>query len=66
MKAFARTCTKMLGWRGLKDSDTIVFNGEFTDICAARGYWFAEYLGHNMFMYWTAILGAGESWASQQ
>ena len=38
---------EMLGWRGVRASDTIVFYGEFTDMCAARGFWFAEYLGHD-------------------
>ena len=36
----------LLGWRGVRESDTIVFSGEFTDYCVARGFWFAEYLGH--------------------
>ena len=47
LKAFTRMWAEMLGWRGVRDSDTIVFYGEFTDMCAARGFWFAEYLGHN-------------------
>lgn len=36
----------LLGWRGVRDTDTIVFYGAFTDMCAARGFWFTEYLGH--------------------
>ena len=47
LKAFTRMWAEMLGWRGVRDSDTIVFYGEFTDMCAARGFWFAEYLGHD-------------------
>ncbi len=46
LRAFTRMWAEMLGWRGLRGSDTIVFYGEFTDMCAARGFWFAEYLGH--------------------
>ena len=47
LKAFTRMWAEMLGWRGVRASDTIVFYGEFTDMCAARGFWFAEYLGHD-------------------
>ena len=47
LRAFTRMWAEMLGWRGVRNSDTIVFYGEFTDMCAARGFWFAEYLGHN-------------------
>ena len=47
LKAFTRMWAEMLGWRGVRDTDTIVFYGEFTDMCAARGFWFAEYLGHD-------------------
>ena len=47
LRAFTRMWAEMLGWRGVRDSDTIVFYGEFTDMCAARGFWFAEYLGHD-------------------
>ncbi len=36
----------LLGWRGIQAADTLVFCGAFTDMCAARGFWFAEYLGH--------------------
>jgi thiosulfate/3-mercaptopyruvate sulfurtransferase len=36
----------MLGWRGVKPTDTVVFYGAFSDMCAARGFWFAEYLGY--------------------
>ena len=47
LRAFTRMWAEMLGWRGVRDSDTIVFYGEFTDMCAARGFWFTEYLGHD-------------------
>ena len=47
LKAFTRMWAEMLGWRGVGDTDTIVFYGEFTDMCAARGFWFAEFLGHS-------------------
>ena len=47
LKAFTRMWAEMLGWRGVRATDTIVFYGEFTDMCAARGFWFAEYLGHD-------------------
>ena len=46
LDAFTRMWANMLGWRGVRDTDTIVFYGAFTDMCAARGFWFAEYLGH--------------------
>jgi thiosulfate/3-mercaptopyruvate sulfurtransferase len=45
LASFTRMWANMLGWRGVKPSDTIVFCGAFTDMCAARGFWFAEYLG---------------------
>ncbi len=45
LASFTRMWANMLGWRGVKASDTIVFTGAFTDMCAARGFWFAEYLG---------------------
>jgi thiosulfate/3-mercaptopyruvate sulfurtransferase len=45
LASFTRMWANMLGWRGVKPSDTIVFYGAFTDMCAARGFWFAEYLG---------------------
>ena len=38
---------EMLGWRGVEDSHTIVFYGDFTDMCAHEGFWFAEFLGHS-------------------
>ncbi len=47
LASFTRMWANMLGWRGVKPSDTIVFYGAFTDMCAARGFWFAEYLGCN-------------------
>ena len=47
LEAFTRMWANLLGWRGVKDTNTIVFVGEFTDMCAARGFWFAEYLGHD-------------------
>ena len=47
LKAFTRMWAEMLGWRGVEDSHTIVFYGDFTDMCAARGFWFAEFLGHS-------------------
>ena len=46
LAAFTRMWANLLGWRGVRSSDTIVFYGEFTDMCAARGFWFAEYLGN--------------------
>lgn len=46
LESFTRMWANLLGWRGVKETDTIVFVGEFTDMCAARGFWFAEYLGH--------------------
>ena len=46
LNSFTRMWANMLGWRGVRDTDTIVFAGEFTDMCVARGFWFAEYLGH--------------------
>lgn len=46
LKSFTRMWANLLGWRGVRDTDTIVFTGEFTDMCVARGFWFAEYLGH--------------------
>jgi thiosulfate/3-mercaptopyruvate sulfurtransferase len=46
LNSFTRMWANMLGWRGVLDTDTIVFYGEFTDMCAARGFWFLEYLGH--------------------
>ena len=32
LKAFTRMWAEMLGWRGVRNSDTIVFYGEFTDM----------------------------------
>ncbi|MCZ6446759.1 MAG: sulfurtransferase [Alphaproteobacteria bacterium] len=46
LDSFTRMWANLLGWRGVRETDTIVFYGEFTDMCAARGFWFAEYLGH--------------------
>ena len=46
LNSFARMWGDLLGWRGITETDTIVFYGDFTDMCAARGFWFAEYLGH--------------------
>jgi thiosulfate/3-mercaptopyruvate sulfurtransferase len=46
LASFTRMWANMLGWRGVKPGDTIVFYGAFTDMCAARCFWFAEYLGH--------------------
>ena len=46
LASFTRMWANLLGWRGVKASDTIVFYGDFTDHCAARGFWCAEYLGH--------------------
>lgn len=45
LASFTRMWANMLGWRGIKATDTIVFYGAFSDMCAARGFWFAEYLG---------------------
>lgn len=45
LASFTRMWANMLGWRGVKSSDTIVVYGAFTDMCAARAFWFAEYLG---------------------
>jgi thiosulfate/3-mercaptopyruvate sulfurtransferase len=46
LASFTRMWANLLGWRGVKASDTIVFYGDFTDMCAARCFWFTEYLGH--------------------
>ncbi len=46
LASFTRMWANLLGWRGVRETDTIVFYGEFTDMCAARGFWFTEYLGH--------------------
>lgn len=46
LASFTRMWANLLGWRGVQNTDTIVFYGGFTDMCAARGFWFAEYLGH--------------------
>ena len=46
LASFTRMWADLLGWRGVSTTDTLVFYGDFTDMCAARGYWFAEYLGH--------------------
>ena len=46
LASFTRMWANLLGWRGVRETDTIVFYGEFTDMCVARGFWFAEYLGH--------------------
>ena len=46
LASFTRMWANLLGWRGVRETDTIVFYGEFTDFCVARGFWFAEYLGH--------------------
>jgi thiosulfate/3-mercaptopyruvate sulfurtransferase len=45
LASFTRKWANLLGWRGVKPTDTIVFYGAFTDMCAARCFWFAEYLG---------------------
>ncbi len=45
LASFTRMWANMLGWRGVRPTDAIVFYGAFTDMCAARGFWFAEYLG---------------------
>ncbi len=46
LASFTRMWANLLGWRGVQETDTIVFYGEYTDMCVARGFWFAEYLGH--------------------
>ena len=46
LRSFTRMWAEMLAWRGAKDTDTIVFYGEFSDNCAARCTWFVRYLGH--------------------
>lgn len=61
LASFTRMWANLLGWRGVKPSDTIVFYGAFTDMCAARSFWFAEYLGHNR----THVLDGGmAAWAA--
>jgi thiosulfate/3-mercaptopyruvate sulfurtransferase len=40
LNAFTRMWANLLGWRGVQATDTIVFYGAFTDMCAARGFWF--------------------------
>jgi thiosulfate/3-mercaptopyruvate sulfurtransferase len=47
LASFTRMWANLLGWRGVRSSDAIVFYGDFTDMCAARCFWFAEYLGHD-------------------
>lgn len=46
LASFTRMWASLLGWRGIRETQTLVFCGAFTDMCAARGFWFAEYLGH--------------------
>ena len=46
LRSFTRMWANMLGWRGVLNTDTIIFCGQFTDMCAARGFWFLEYLSH--------------------
>ncbi len=46
LASFTRMWADLLGWRGIRATDTTVFYGAFTDMCAARGFWFTEYLGH--------------------
>ncbi|MFP6706846.1 MAG: rhodanese-like domain-containing protein [Alphaproteobacteria bacterium] len=46
LESLTRMWANMLGWQGVQDTDTIVFSGEFTDMCVARGFWLAEYLDH--------------------
>lgn len=46
LASFTRMWANLLGWRGVKPTDTIVFYGTFSDMCAARCFWFTEYLGH--------------------
>lgn len=61
LASFTRMWANLLGWRGVKPSDTIVFYGAFTDMCAARCFWFAEYLGHGR----TYVLDGGiTAWAA--
>jgi thiosulfate/3-mercaptopyruvate sulfurtransferase len=47
LASFTRMWANLLGWRGVRETDTIIFYGDFLDMCAARGFWFLEYLGHN-------------------
>ena len=46
LASFTRMWANLLGWHGIHKDHTIVFYGDFTDMCAARGFWFLEYLGH--------------------
>ena len=46
LASFTRMWADLLGWRGVGPGDTVVFAGQFSDMSAARGFWFAEYLGH--------------------
>ena len=46
LRSFTRMWAEMLAWRGANTGDTIVFYGAFSDNCAARAWWFVEYLGH--------------------
>lgn len=46
LRSFTRMWAEMLAWRGVNDGDTIVLYGAFSDNCAARAWWFIEYLGH--------------------
>ncbi|MBT5109613.1 MAG: sulfurtransferase [Rhodospirillaceae bacterium] len=47
LNSFIRMWAFLLGRRGVSIDDTIVFCGEITGMTAARGFWFAEYLGHD-------------------
>ena len=46
LASFTRMWGNLLGWHGVQENNTILFYGDFTDMCAARGFWFLEYLGH--------------------
>ena len=47
LRSFTRMWAEMLAWRGANTDDTIVLYGAFSDNCAARAWWFVEYLGHD-------------------
>lgn len=46
LASFTRMWANLVGWRGIEAKDTIVVYGSFSDMCAARAFWFLEYLGH--------------------
>ena len=60
LASFTRMWANLLGWRGVSEGDTIVFVGEFTDMCGARGFGSRNILATRMYMYWTVEWRAGQ------